>query len=119
MRTGNVNSMESKDGWANIRFMVDSGASETVANVAKFEGFETKSIHAGAVVGETGARATPIYQTTSYVFDDAEHAASLFNLSTFGNIYSRLSNPTSATLTILQDRLTAPSLYDRVRPAPS
>ncbi len=44
----------------------------------------------------TGARAVPIYQTTSYVFDDAEHAASLFNLQTFGNVYVRLSNPTTA-----------------------
>ena len=46
----------------------------------------------------TGARALPIYQTTSFVFDDADHAASLFNLQTFGNVYSRISNPTVAAL---------------------
>ena len=60
---------------------------------------ETLAIHAGQVPDkETGARALPIYQTTSYVFDSAEHAASLFNLQTFGNIYTRLSNPTVAAL---------------------
>src|SRR3978361_245820 len=45
-----------------------------------------------------GARALPIYQTTSFVFDSADHAASLFNLQTFGNVYSRISNPTVAAL---------------------
>ncbi len=60
---------------------------------------ETLAIHAGQVPDSaTGARALPIYQTTSYVFDSAEHAASLFNLQTFGNVYSRLSNPTVAAL---------------------
>ncbi len=60
---------------------------------------ETLAIHAGQVPDkETGARALPIYQTTSFVFDSADHAASLFNLQTFGNIYSRLSNPTVAAL---------------------
>ena len=50
-------------------------------------GFDTLAIHAGAQPDPaTGARATPIYQTTSYVFDDVDHAASLFNLETFGNI---------------------------------
>ena len=62
-------------------------------------GFETLAIHAGAEPDPTtGARATPIYQTTSYVFDDVDHAASLFNLQTFGNIYSRLTNPTVSVL---------------------
>ena len=62
-------------------------------------GFETRAIHAGAAPDPTtGARATPIYQTTAYVFEDADHAASLFNLQTFGNIYGRLSNPTTAVL---------------------
>lgn len=62
-------------------------------------GFETRAIHAGAVPDPaTGARNTPIYQTTSYVFDDADHAASLFNLQTFGFIYSRITNPTVAVL---------------------
>ena len=58
---------------------------------------ETLAIHAGQVPdAATGARALPIYQTTSFVFDSADHAASLFNLQTFGNIYTRLMNPTTA-----------------------
>lgn len=62
-------------------------------------GFETRAIHAGAAPDPaTGARNTPIYQTTSYVFDDVDHAASLFNLQTFGFIYSRITNPTVAVL---------------------
>ena len=60
---------------------------------------ETLAIHAGQIPdAATGARALPIYQTTSFVFDSAEHAAALFNLATFGNVYSRLSNPTVAAL---------------------
>jgi O-acetylhomoserine (thiol)-lyase len=60
-------------------------------------GFETLCLHAGHIPdAATGARALPIYQTTSFVFDSPEHAASLFNLQTFGNVYSRLSNPTVA-----------------------
>ena len=60
---------------------------------------ETLAIHAGQIPDSaTGARALPIYQTTSFVFDSAEHAANLFNLATFGNVYSRLSNPTVAAL---------------------
>jgi O-acetylhomoserine (thiol)-lyase len=60
---------------------------------------ETLAIHAGQIPDvATGARALPIYQTTSFVFDSADHAASLFNLQTFGNVYSRLSNPTVAAL---------------------
>jgi O-acetylhomoserine (thiol)-lyase len=62
-------------------------------------GFDTLCLHAGHIPDSaTGARALPIYQTTSFVFDDADHAASLFNLSTFGNVYSRISNPTVAAL---------------------
>ncbi len=62
-------------------------------------GFETLSVHAGAAPDPTtGARTTPIYQTAAYVFEDADHAASLFNLQTFGNIYSRLTNPTTSVL---------------------
>jgi O-acetylhomoserine (thiol)-lyase len=62
-------------------------------------GFETRMIHAGSQPDPTtGARNTPIYQTTSYVFYDVDHAASLFNLQTFGFIYSRLTNPTVAVL---------------------
>ena len=68
-------------------------------------GFETLALHAGQIPDvATGSRATPIYQTTSYVFDDADHAASLFNLQTFGNVYSRLSNPTNA---VLEERVAA------------
>ena len=60
---------------------------------------ETLAIHAGQIPdAATGARALPIYQTTSFVFDSCDHAASLFNLQTFGNVYSRLSNPTVAAL---------------------
>jgi len=66
-------------------------------------GFETRAVHAGASPDPvTGARATPIYQTTSYVFEDAEHAADLFNLQTFGFIYSRLTNP---TVSVLEERV--------------
>jgi O-acetylhomoserine (thiol)-lyase len=68
-------------------------------------GFETLAIHAGAQPDPaTGARATPIYATSSYVFDDADHAASLFNLQTTGFIYSRIMNPTVA---VLEERLAA------------
>src|SRR5829696_2600456 len=68
-------------------------------------GIETLCLHAGQVPDPvTGSRAAPIYQTTSYVFDSAEHAASLFNLQTFGNVYSRLSNPTVA---VLEERMAA------------
>jgi O-acetylhomoserine (thiol)-lyase len=66
-------------------------------------GFDTLAVHAGAAPDPTtGARATPIYQTTSYVFEDVDHAASLFNLQTFGNIYSRLTNP---TVSVLEERV--------------
>ncbi|MFN8759914.1 MAG: O-acetylhomoserine aminocarboxypropyltransferase [Tagaea sp.] len=66
-------------------------------------GFATRAVHAGAAPDPTpGARATPIHQTTAYVFEDADHAASLFNLQTFGYIYSRLTNPTVA---VLEERL--------------
>jgi len=62
-------------------------------------GFSTLAIHAGAAPDpSTGARVTPIYQTTSYVFNDADHAAALFGLETFGNIYTRIMNPTQAVL---------------------
>jgi O-acetylhomoserine (thiol)-lyase len=62
-------------------------------------GFDTLAIHASAQPDPaTGARATPIYQTTSFVFDDVDHAAALFNLEAFGNIYTRITNPTQAVL---------------------
>ncbi|PKU26686.1 O-acetylhomoserine/O-acetylserine sulfhydrylase [Telmatospirillum siberiense] len=66
-------------------------------------GFETKAIHSGAAPDPTtGARITPIFQTASYVFEDVEHAASLFNLHNFGNLYSRLTNP---TVSVLEERV--------------
>src|SRR5215472_13873760 len=68
-------------------------------------GFSTLSVHAGAQPDPaTGARATPIYQTTAYAFEDADHAAALFNLQVFGNIYSRIMNPTNA---VLEERVAA------------
>ncbi|WEZ83809.1 O-acetylhomoserine aminocarboxypropyltransferase [Rhizobium sp. 32-5/1] len=68
-------------------------------------GFNTLAIHAGAQPDPTtGARATPIYQTTSFVFNDADHAASLFGLQAFGNIYTRIMNPTQA---VLEERVAA------------
>ena len=68
-------------------------------------GIETLAVHAGAQPDPTtGARSTPIFQTTSFVFDDTEHAAELFNLQTFGYIYSRLTNPTVA---VLEQRMAA------------
>ena len=68
-------------------------------------GIETLAVHAGARPDPvTGARSTPIFQTTSFVFDDAEHAAELFNLQTFGFIYSRITNPTVA---VLEERIAA------------
>ena len=67
--------------------------------------FETLSLHAGQHPDPvTGARAVPIYQTTSYVFQDTEHAAALFNLERAGHIYTRISNPTTA---VLEERLAA------------
>jgi O-acetylhomoserine (thiol)-lyase len=61
--------------------------------------FDTLAVHAGAAPDpSTGARITPIYQTTSYVFNDADHAAALFGLEAFGNIYTRIMNPTQAVL---------------------
>jgi O-acetylhomoserine (thiol)-lyase len=68
-------------------------------------GFATLSVHAGAQPDPTtGARTTPIYQTTAYVFNDADHAAALFGLKQFGNIYTRIMNPTQA---VLEERVAA------------
>jgi O-acetylhomoserine (thiol)-lyase len=68
-------------------------------------GFETRMIHAGAEPDPTtGARAVPIYQTTSFVFRDTDHAAALFGLEELGNIYTRIMNPTQA---VFEDRMTA------------
>ena len=71
----------------------------------RIPGFSTLAIHAGAQPDpSTGARVTPIYQTTSFVFDDVDHAASLFGLKAFGNIYTRITNPTTA---VLEERVAA------------
>src|SRR5665213_3466227 len=68
-------------------------------------GFDTLSLHAGAAPdATTGARATPIYQSSSFVFADSDHAASLFNMERAGHVYSRLSNPTCA---VLEERVAA------------
>ena len=62
-------------------------------------GIETRAVHAGTPPDPvTGARNMPIYQTTSYVFEDVDHASALFNLQTFGYIYTRITNPTVAAL---------------------
>ncbi|HEX6137637.1 MAG TPA: PLP-dependent transferase, partial [Casimicrobiaceae bacterium] len=67
--------------------------------------FDTLALHAGARPDPaTGARATPIYQTSSFVFPDADHAAALFNMERAGHVYSRLSNPTCA---VLEERVAA------------
>ena len=71
----------------------------------RYLGFDTLSLHAGQTPDpETGSRATPIYQTTSYVFQDSDVASSLFNLGRSGHVYSRISNPTVA---VLEERLAA------------
>ena len=71
----------------------------------KYFGFDTLSLHAGAQPDPaTGARATPIYQSTSFVFKDSDHAASLFNMERAGHVYSRISNPTVA---VLEERIAA------------
>ena len=68
-------------------------------------GFSTLAVHAGAQPDPTtGARVTPIYQTTAFVFNDADHAAALFGLQQFGNIYTRIMNPTQA---VLEERVAA------------
>ena len=76
-----------------------------MADAERTPGYNTLAVHAGATPDPTtGARATPIYQTTSFVFDDVEHAASLFGLQAFGNIYTRIGNPTCA---VLEERVAA------------
>ena len=68
-------------------------------------GFETLAVHAGAAPDPaTGARAVPLHLTTSFVFDDSDHAASLFNMERSGHVYSRISNPTTA---VLEERVAA------------
>src|ERR1700690_1501833 len=73
---------------------------------ARQMGFATRSLHAGHTPDKASlARAVPIYQTTSYVFENSEHAASLFALQQFGNIYSRIMNPTTD---VFEQRVAAP-----------
>src|ERR1700688_5282523 len=68
-------------------------------------GFATRALHSGQRPdSDTGSRAVPIYQTTSYVFEDTAHAAALFNLQRFGNIYTRIMNPTTA---VFEERMAA------------
>jgi O-acetylhomoserine (thiol)-lyase len=75
-----------------------------MSNIADWR-FETKQVHSGAAPDPTThARATPIYQTTSYVFDNSEHAKNLFALAEFGNIYTRIQNPTQA---VVEERIAA------------
>src|SRR5438552_1877371 len=76
-----------------------------MAEEVKFNGFETLALHAGQQSDPTtGARAVPIYQTTSYQFKDTDHAARLFGLKQFGNIYTRIMNPTTD---VLEQRIAA------------
>ncbi len=76
-----------------------------MASGPKYPGFDTLALHAGQSPDPaTGSRAVPIYQTTSYVFHDTEHAASLFNMERAGHVYSRISNPTVA---VLEERIAA------------
>src|SRR3954467_11928390 len=71
----------------------------------KYPGFDTLALHAGqSPDATTGSRAVPVYQTTSYVFRDTEHAASLFNMERAGHVYSRISNPTVA---VFEERMAA------------
>src|SRR5581483_1939121 len=71
----------------------------------RYPGFDTLALHAGQQPdATTGARATPIYQTTSFVFRDTDHAAALFNMERAGHVYSRISNPTNA---VLEERIAA------------
>src|SRR5256714_6458095 len=71
----------------------------------RYPDFDTLALHAGGAPDpETGARATPIYLTTSFVFRDSDHAAALFNMERSGHVYSRISNPTNA---VLEERIAA------------
>jgi hypothetical protein len=86
------------------RFQI-SQENRTYRMTDRLPGFATLAVHAGAQPDPTtGARVTPIYQTTSFVFNDSDHAASLFGLQAFGNIYTRITNPTTA---VLEERVAA------------
>src|SRR5262249_6661197 len=87
---------------------VTQNYTEGVMDMSNYDrrfGFNTRALHAGQQPDPTtGSRAVPIYQTTSYVFEDTEHAAALFNLQRFGNIYTRIMNPTTA---VFEERMAA------------
>jgi O-acetylhomoserine (thiol)-lyase len=88
-----------------VAFLKGQAIAEDDRMTDRLPGFSTLAVHAGAQPDPTtGARATPIYQTTSFVFNDADHAASLFGLQAFGNIYTRIGNPTNA---VLEERVAA------------
>src|SRR3954447_24599375 len=88
-----------------LRFGASLHPDEYTMSGPKYLGFDTLSLHAGAAPDPaTGARATPIYLTTSYVFKDSDHAAALFNMERAGHVYSRISNPTNA---VLEERIAA------------
>lgn len=83
----------------------DYNTESSLMSGPKYHGFDTLSLHAGAAPDPaTGARATPIYLTSSFVFKDSDHAASLFNMERAGHVYSRISNPTNA---VLEERIAA------------
>src|SRR5262249_48428109 len=84
---------------------VDAQCLATPAMADRKFGIEPLALPAGQIPdAATGSRAVPLYQTTSFVFDSADHAASLFNLQTFGNVYTRVSNPTTA---VFEERIAA------------
>ena len=92
-------------GACTVRLARNARKGEGAMSSAKFRRFDTLTVHAGHTPdAETGARAVPIYQTTSYVFPGVDEAAELFNLARAGHIYSRISNPTVA---VLEERLAA------------
>src|SRR6185369_4043015 len=76
-----------------------------IMNGPQYPGFDTLALHAGAAPDPaTGARATPLYFTSSFAFRDSDHAAALFNMESAGHVYSRISNPTNA---VLEERIAA------------
>ena len=102
-------------------FSIFANGGGTMSNDQRDFGFHTRSVHAGSRPDPTtGARALPIFQTTSYVFEDAESAAAYFNLQEYGNTYSRIMNPTVAAfeerLANLEGGAGAVALRQRSRP---
>ena len=90
---------------SNSKFLARIAVKALIMSQRDFYGFDTLSVHAGAVPdSHTGARATPIYLSTAFVFQDSDHAAALFNMEQAGHVYSRISNPTVA---VLEERIAA------------